>query len=144
MSGPNFKMLDSESIVEPITVIEKNAKTTRQEPCVFRLRGLAIWCFLIPEGIQGREEWPSPVTFNITHEQSGTRVAIIPDLRTAKLAVQILVQLGLDWTQTNDAIAAKVRRESTLVAVIAAVRQGRMVEMGLGVGVTPNMKGAAS
>lgn len=113
-------------------VMVRGPEGVRWEPCLFRLKGLAVWRMAIPQGVERPENWPTEEIYSITHEHSGTRVAEAPTLRV------LVVLPGLDWAKDMQTIKAAVKANRMLAAAIDCIKSGRVIEEGQGV--TPTQK----
>jgi hypothetical protein len=119
---------EGESREQPVRVTHEGGERT--EPCLYRLKGLAVWVSKLEPETDRPENWGTDESFSITHEQSGLAVALVPTLHDAKLCTQILVGLvDVDWLKDMEAVKRVVATNQTASIVIQCIRRGRFSEV---------------
>lgn len=125
MQGDELK---SEPTDRPVLVVEPDGKTRREEPCLFRKKGLAVWKAPIKslsEAEVAEAGWGSMEVFSITHEASGGAVCYL-DTQDRAVAALLCALTLTDWTADYATVLAAINADPVKLKLIHALKQGRM------------------
>jgi hypothetical protein len=124
MQGDDLK---SEPTDKPVKVADPH-KVLREEPCLFRKKGLAVWktpiTTLSPEEV-AETGWASMEVFSVTHESSGAAVCYF-DTQVRAVAALLCALSLTDWTADFATVLAAINADPVKLSLVHALRQGRL------------------
>ena len=119
--------LMSEPTDKPVKVRDPQ-KILREEPCLFRKKGLAVWrtpiTSLSPAEV-AEAGWSSMEVFSVTHEASGAAVCYF-DTQVRAVGALLCALTLTDWTADFATVLAAINADPMKLSLVHALRQGRL------------------